>query len=87
MTYTAIIRNRGQLTIPDKIREQLDWVETSMPITIAVRGKHEIVLQPVKKVQGKQRKMLLQTMKKIRKLPSAKTNLTQFVINDRQNRL
>ena len=43
----GIIRQRGQLTIPDKIREAFDWLTPSSAITITSQKPDEIVIRPV----------------------------------------
>ena len=48
-TYTSIIRDRGQLTIPDKIRESLDWVSPNSVVTIISDKSDEIVIKPHQK--------------------------------------
>lgn len=45
MTYTATIRQRGQLTIPDKVREVLDWLQTGAVVGIDV-DKEEVRIKP-----------------------------------------
>jgi len=45
---TAIIRQRGQLTIPDKIREKFEWIQTDSVISIKTTSNNEILLQPYK---------------------------------------
>lgn len=45
----GIIRNRGQLTIPDKIRETFDWLTPSSVVTITSQKPDEIVIKPHKK--------------------------------------
>lgn len=44
----GIIRNRGQLTIPDKIRETFDWLTPSSTVTITSQKPDEIVIKPYK---------------------------------------
>jgi AbrB family looped-hinge helix DNA binding protein len=48
-TYTSIIRDRGQLTIPDKIRESLDWASPNSVVTIISDKADEIVIKPHQK--------------------------------------
>lgn len=46
MQVVSIIRNRGQLTIPDAIRQVVNWVTPSSAVTISVRKANEIVITP-----------------------------------------
>lgn len=43
---TSIIRDRGQLTIPDLIRGRTDWVSTGSVVTIIQVKADEIVIKP-----------------------------------------
>ena len=42
----GIIRQRGQLTIPDKIREAFDWLTPSSAVTITSQKPDEIIIRP-----------------------------------------
>jgi AbrB family looped-hinge helix DNA binding protein len=44
--YTSVIRDRGQLTIPDKIRESLDWASPNSVVTIISDKSDEITIRP-----------------------------------------
>ncbi|MFA6918420.1 MAG: AbrB/MazE/SpoVT family DNA-binding domain-containing protein, partial [Candidatus Gracilibacteria bacterium] len=44
--YTSVIRNRGQLTIPDKIRESYDWISSNSVVNIISDGNDEIIIKP-----------------------------------------
>ncbi len=50
---TAIIRDRGQLTIPDVIRGRADWVAPGSVVTITQMAHDEIVIKPKKEGKGK----------------------------------
>lgn len=43
----GIIRQRGQLTIPDKIRESFSWLTPSSAVTITSQKPDEIIIRPV----------------------------------------
>ena len=45
---TAIIRDRGQLTIPDSIRKVVKWATPLSAVTISVVNPDEIVIKPHK---------------------------------------
>ena len=45
----GIIRQRGQLTIPDKIRETFPWLSPSSVVTIVSQKPDEIIIKPHKK--------------------------------------
>jgi len=43
---TAIIRQRGQLTIPDFIRETLNWISPGSVVSIVQTANNELVIKP-----------------------------------------
>ncbi|KKS93104.1 MAG: hypothetical protein UW68_C0012G0015 [Candidatus Collierbacteria bacterium GW2011_GWB1_44_6] len=46
MQTTSIIRERGQLTIPDAIRKMVGWVNPMSAVSISVLKPDEIVIRP-----------------------------------------
>ncbi len=46
MKTISIIRNRGQLTIPDSIRKRVSWVNTMSAVSVTLVKPNEIVIQP-----------------------------------------
>ena len=42
---TAIIRNRGQLTIPEKIREEVVWAKPNS-VVIILKRQNELLIRP-----------------------------------------
>ena len=49
MRAVSIIRNRGQLTIPDSIRKLVSWVTPQSAVSISVDKSDEIVIRPHQK--------------------------------------
>ncbi len=49
MKAVSIIRDRGQLTIPDSIRKIVNWVTPLSAVTISVIKPDEIVISPHQK--------------------------------------
>jgi bifunctional DNA-binding transcriptional regulator/antitoxin component of YhaV-PrlF toxin-antitoxin module len=43
---TSIIRDRGQLTIPDAIRKVAPWAGTSAVVSVSVDAPDEIIIRP-----------------------------------------
>ena len=85
---TAIIRNRGQLTIPDVIRRAFDWMRTESVVKIIYRSPQEIVITPyiqekVKKINWKK---IWAAIAEARAISSKgkKISLSEFVVKDRQ---
>lgn len=46
MKTVSIVRERGQLTIPDSIRRLVTWVTPSSAVSISVIKPDEIVIKP-----------------------------------------
>jgi len=49
MKAVGIIRNRGQLTIPDSIRKVADWITPMSAVSISIIKPDEIVITPHQK--------------------------------------
>ena len=84
----GIVRDRGQLTIPYSLRSSLDWIKTDTPVKMKLR-KNKIIIEPIEeKMRGKKVNWnkLWKDLDDIQKSAKHKTNLTQFVIKDRETR-
>ena len=46
MKAVSIIRDRGQLTIPDSIRKLVSWVNPMSAVSISIIKPDEIVIKP-----------------------------------------
>ena len=49
MKTVGIVRNRGQLTIPDSIRKIVNWITPSSAISITIVKPDEIIIKPHQK--------------------------------------
>ncbi len=49
MKNVIIIRDRGQITIPDSIRKVVSWVSPMSAVSITIRKPDEILIQPHQK--------------------------------------
>lgn len=49
MKTVSIVRDRGQLTIPDSIRRVVSWITPMSAVSISVVKPDEIVITPHKK--------------------------------------
>jgi len=43
--YTAVIRQRGQITIPDKLREELSWLQVGEVVGLVIEDD-EVRVKP-----------------------------------------
>lgn len=87
--YTSVIRNRGQLTIPDKIRESYDWISPDSVVTIISDNPNEIIIKPhgsdVKKEIDWDK--LWRDIQRVRSYKGkGRGNLSKFIAEDRQTR-
>jgi len=83
MKNIGIIRNRGQLTIPDNIRKQAAWVAPMSPISVSIVSPGEITIRPYQaSIDWKQLKRNIQKSRAI----SGKNakNAAEFLEQDRQ---
>jgi len=46
MQTTGIVRERGQLTIPDSIRKMVNWITPLSAVTISMIKPDEIIIRP-----------------------------------------
>lgn len=83
----AIIRQRGQLTIPDNIRQDIDWLDKNSVITIVKSGAREIKITPYNKsfADKVNWKEIWDSIKLVRSLKGKRNNLSKFIIKDRLN--
>lgn len=49
MKAVSIVRDRGQLTIPDSIRRVISWITPMSAVTISVIKPDEIIIKPHQK--------------------------------------
>lgn len=82
---TAVIRQRGQLTIPDKIRALLSWVAPHSVVTITTRSADELVVKPYTPTveESIDWKKVWEGISLTRSFRGKRGNLSQFVVKDR----
>lgn len=81
----SIIRNRGQLTIPDSIRALREWASAHSPVIITSEYPEEIVIRPHKK--GFNWDKIWKGIKKSRSLKGKglTTSAFEFLVKDRNS--
>ncbi|OGE06370.1 hypothetical protein A3I53_00720 [Candidatus Curtissbacteria bacterium RIFCSPLOWO2_02_FULL_40_13b] len=82
---TVIIRNRGQLTIPDSIRKTVDWISPMSAVIISIAKFDEIIIRPHKYQKIADWDNLWKQIKKVRAF-KGKGNLSSFIVEDREAR-
>ena len=79
----ATIRERGQLTIPGKIREALKWASENFVVRLIVR-EQEIVLTPYTNQKETNWDKVWQGIRLARSYKGKRGNLSNFISHDRQ---
>lgn len=85
---TSIVRQRGQLTIPDLIRGRVDWVAPGSVVTVVQMKPNEIIIRPYQAKMGViDWDGLWRNIELSRSHPGTYTgSLSQFVAQDRESR-
>ncbi len=87
MKTVSIIRDRGQLTIPDSIRRIIPWVSPMSAVSISVIQPNEIVIRPHHFQRDIDWDKLWAQIKKVRAFKgSGRGNLSAFIAEDRETR-
>lgn len=85
-TYTSVIRNRGQLTIPDKVRESHVWASPNSVVTIISDKSNEITIKP--RDFGTEKEIdwnrLWKMIELSRSFKGKRGNLSKFIAEDRK---
>ena len=85
VTHTvSVVRNRGQLTIPESIRIQREWVSPNSVVTITSENPHEIIIRPhIKKYDWDK---IWSMVKRARAIKGrGKGNAAEFLEKDRRS--
>lgn len=84
MKTVGIIRDRGQLTIPDSIRDIIPWLIPSSAVSISVIDSDEIRIKPHQKQYNWDK--IWKGIKKSRAIHGkGKMSATKFLMKDRQS--
>ncbi len=86
MTVTATIRQRGQLTIPDQVRQKFSWIKENAVVSIFASPVGEIVIKPFRtRVSSDQPDWdeIWRKIKLVRSFKGRQGNLSQFIAEDR----
>ena len=86
LQFTSIIRNRGQLTIPDEIRELRKWATPTAVVTIVSDKPDEIVIKPHTSKQTIDWDELWNKIYLARSFRDKGGNLSGFIAKDREER-
>lgn len=84
---TAIIRDRGQLTIPEKIRSLADWTSPNSVVSVSFEEDKKIVIKPYeKKAEKVNWDQIWKDIKRIRSFKTKnKRSASEIIAEDRYN--
>lgn len=85
MKNLVIIRDRGQLTIPDSIRKMVSWVNPMSAVTISIVKPDEILIKPHARSIDKE--LIWENIRKARSIKGKGKimSATDFLAKDRQS--
>ncbi len=87
MKTISIVRQRGQLTIPESIRRSVNWVTPMSAVTISVMKPDEIVITPHQYQKEIDWDKLWKQIKRVRAFKGkGQGNLSSFISEDRETR-
>ena len=81
---TVTVRQRGQLTIPEEIREQVAWLKEGSVVAVDIKEDNKVELIPYDRhKQQTNWKRLWQMIRLARSIKGPRGNLSQFIAEDR----
>ena len=83
MIYSATIRQRGQLTIPDKLRELFSWLEEGSIVGIEVE-EEVLKIKPHSQVKKIDYDDFYTKMQLARSFKGKRGNLSAMIASDRE---
>lgn len=87
MKSVSIIRDRGQLTIPDSIRKVASWTAPLSAVSISVVNPDEIIIRPHQPQKSVDWDKLWKQIKRVRAFKGKGSgNLSAFIVKDRESR-
>ena len=85
MKTVAIIRDRGQLTIPDSIRKHIGWVHINSVVELDLLNPSEIIIKPHGQISEKYWEELSDLIKKTRDIKGkCRENASEFIARIRE---
>lgn len=82
---TAIIRDRGQLTIPEKMREVLKWSSTNSVVSLYTTEKGELLIKPFVANKEPDWDTIWANIERSRSYKGKNGNLSKFISLDRES--
>ena len=82
---TAIVRARGQLTIPDKIRQTLKWPTPNSVVSLITTSSNELIIKPYDNQRHINWTQIWENIKITRSYKGKGRDLSSFIAFDREN--
>lgn len=82
----AVVRQRGQITIPDTIRRAAGWVEIDAVVTVQLAEDSSIKIEPYQKKEKTNWNSVWLGINKARSIKGKGGNLAAFIAKDRRQR-
>lgn len=82
---TAVIRDRGQLTIPEKIRGFLEWSSPNSVVSLTSVSKDELIIRPFEGRKKIDWSAIWMNIDLSRSYVGKQKNLSNFITSDREN--
>lgn len=83
---TTIIRQRGQLTIPDSFRDRLSWLRPKNVIFLESHADNRITLAPYRSDEEVDWAGLKRKLSRVQAFRGRGGNLSDFIRRDREQR-
>jgi bifunctional DNA-binding transcriptional regulator/antitoxin component of YhaV-PrlF toxin-antitoxin module len=80
----SIVRDRGQITLPQIVRRQLSWLEINSPIQIYATNQ-EIIIKPYLSQSTTSWQKIWDSLALAQSFIGKRGNLSQFIVSDRDN--
>jgi bifunctional DNA-binding transcriptional regulator/antitoxin component of YhaV-PrlF toxin-antitoxin module len=82
---TAVIRDRGQLTIPEKIRNFLEWSSPNSVVSLITVSKEELIIKPFEGKKQIDWSTIWMNINLSRSYIGKQGNLSGFITSDRNS--
>ena len=82
---TAVIRDRGQLTIPEKIRNFLEWSSPNSVVSLITVSREELIIRPFEGKKQIDWSTIWMNINLSRSYVGKQGNLSNFITSDRNS--
>ena len=79
----VIIRQRGQITIPESLRQSHDWLKTDSVVLLSTEGEEKLVIKPIHAEKKPDWKKIWRLINLSKSFKGKRGNLSEFIAKDR----